>query len=192
MREKEIVDVKSIEAWRKWLEKHHLKKDAVRLVFYTKASGKVNFTWAEAVSVALCYGWIDSKKIKIDDHTSHQHFSKRKAKSTWSKINKDKVEQLIAAGHMSEAGLKSIEIAKQNGSWNSLDAVEELIIPKDLELAFRKNKKAKDYFLNLSKSKRKLMLYWLMSAKREETRAKRLGEIIASAGEGRMPGALGG
>ena len=144
------------------------------------------------MSVALCFGWIDSKIIKIDAHTTHQHFSKRKAKSTWSKINKDKVEQLIAAGLMAEAGYKSIEIAKQNGSWTSLDAVENLEVPTDLEQALRKNKKAEVNFSTLAKSKRKLLLYWLTSAKREETRAKRLKEIIGCVAEGRMPGALGG
>ena len=190
MQEKEIVDLASVAAWRKWLEKNHIKKDAVWLVYYTKASNKVNFTWSEAVSVALCFGWIDSKRIKIDEHTSHQHFSKRKAKSTWSKINKDKVEQLIAAGLMVEAGYKSIEIAKQNGSWTSLDDVENLVVPKDLEQALRKNQKAQAYFSTLAKSKRKLILYWLTSAKREETRTKRLTEIIMCAGEGRMPGQL--
>lgn len=187
MQEKEIVDLASIAAWRKWLEKNHEKKEAIWLVYYTKASGKVNFKWSEAVSEALCYGWIDSKVIKIDAHTTHQHFCKRKVKSTWSKINKDKVEQLIAAGLMAEAGYKSIEIAKQNGSWTSLDDVENLVVPKDLEQALRKNKKAQAYFSTLAKSKRKLILYWLTSAKREETRTKRLGEIISSAGEGKMP-----
>lgn len=183
----EVLDVSNLGAWRKWLEKHHAKKESVWLVFYNKASGKAKFSWGEAVSVALCFGWIDSKKIKIDADTSHQYFGKRKAKSTWSKINKDKIEQLIAEGLMMEAGFKSIELAKQNGSWSSLDAVEALEVPTDLERALNKSKKANNFFSSLSKSKRKLLLYWLSSAKREVTRNKRLAEIIKSAKEEKMP-----
>ena len=165
-------------AWRKWLEKNHKSKLSVWLVFYSKNSKKKSLTWREAVDAALCYGWIDSKKIKIDEDTSHQFFSKRKARSTWSKINKEKVGQLIAGGLMSEAGYKSIEIAKQNGSWTILDDVEELIIPKDLKAQLKGKPIAKDYLENLSRSAKKTILQWIVLAKRPETRQKRIAEIV--------------
>src|SRR5690606_20529328 len=118
---------------------------------------------------------------------THQFFSKRKAKSTWSKINKDKVERLVAEGLMTEAGLKAVEIAQQNGSWNALDEVEALLIPKDLEQALEEKAGAKDFFLRQSKSARKGMHYWVISAKRQETRAQRIEEIASLAALGRKP-----
>ena len=187
MNETEIFYPTSLTEWRKWLAKNHLSKQSVWLVFYAKSSKKPSITWSEAVDAALCFGWIDSKKIKIDNETSHQFFSKRKAQSTWSKINKEKVQQLIDGGLMTQAGLDSIEIAKQNGSWTILDEVEELIISKDLEKAFRKHKGSKDYFLSLSKSVRKMMLQWVVLAKRPETRQKRIDEITELAGQKKKP-----
>jgi uncharacterized protein YdeI (YjbR/CyaY-like superfamily) len=178
--QKEAVEVfypVSVQKWRKWLEDNHLSKQAVWVVFYNKKSEKKTISWSEAVDVALCYGWIDSKKIKIDDESSHQFFSKRKAQSTWSKINKEKIQLLIEKGLMSNAGLASIEIAKQNGSWTILDEVEELKVPQDLEEAFQKHEGSKDYYLSLSKSNRKAILQWIVLARRPETRQQRIDEI---------------
>lgn len=166
--------------WRLWLEKNHLKEQCVWIVFYNKNSLKKSITWSDAVEVALCFGWIDSKKIKIDNETSHQFFCKRKLKSTWSKINKEKVQILTEAGLMTPAGLKSIEIAKNNGSWTILDEVEELIIPPDLDAAFKKHKGARESFTNLSKSTKKMKLTSLVLAKRSETRQQRIDEILNS------------
>ena len=179
--ETEIFYPKSKTEWRKWLQENHISKQAVWLVYYKKKSEIESITWSEAVDEALCFGWIDSKRISIDKNISHQFFSKRKPKSTWSKINKNKVQEFIEKGLMTEAGLKCIEIAKQNGSWTILDEVDELIIPKDLEIEFDKNPISKDYFYNSSKSFKKIILYWLVSAKKTETRQKRITEIIESA-----------
>lgn len=183
----EIFYPMSLTDWQEWLEKNHLSSNAVWLVFYNKDSGKKSISWSESVDIALCFGWIDSKKIRIDEETSHQFFSKRKAKSTWSKINKEKVRLLIDNGLMTEAGHKSIEVAKQNGSWTILDDVEELIIPQDLKAELDRNLMAKDYFENLSKSVKKAILQWLVLAKRPETRQKRLTEIVESAGQKLKP-----
>lgn len=174
----EVFYPTSLTEWRKWLEENHLSKQAVWLVFYNKNSEKKSITWSNAVDEALCFGWIDSKKISIDKETSHQFFSKRKAKSTWSKINKDKVEKLIEQGLMTEAGFASIERAKQNGSWTLLDDVEALIIPQDLETEFTNKPTSKDFFLSLSKSARKAILQWLVLAGKTETRQKRITEIV--------------
>ncbi len=104
-----------------------------------------------------------------------------------SKINKAKVEKLIKAGKMSQAGFESIEKAKENGSWTILDEVEELIIPEDLEGAFSANKSSKDFFLSLSKSVRKAILYWLVTAKQQTTRQKRINEIAELAAQKLKP-----
>src|SRR5690606_84610 len=114
MQETEVFYPTSLIAWRKWLAKNHRSKNAVCLVFFVKSSEKSSITWSDAVDVALCFGWIDSKKIKVDEETSHQFFSKRKPQSTWSKINKEKVQRLIDKGLMTQAGFEVIEIAKQN------------------------------------------------------------------------------
>jgi uncharacterized protein YdeI (YjbR/CyaY-like superfamily) len=189
MPEKEIPIFypKKLAEWRKWLEKNHVSQRAVWVVFHSKKSELKSITWSEAVDVALCFGWIDSKKVKIDEETAHQFFSKRKPKSTWSKINKNKVEKLIEQGLMTEAGLRSIETAKQNDSWTILDEVEELIIPADLEAEFVNKPNSKDFFLSLSKSVRKIILAWLVFAKTTETRQKRINEIVESAQQNLKP-----
>lgn len=174
-------------AFRNWLQENHISKQAVWIVFHKKASKKESLSWSEAVDVALCFGWIDSKKIKINDETSHQFFSKRKEKSTWSKINKEKTNRLIANELMTDAGYKSIEIAKENGSWTILDEVEELIVPDDLEDAFKIHEGSKDYFSSLSKSSKKMILHWIVLAKRPETRQKRIAEIAESAAKQQKP-----
>lgn len=168
--------------WRQWLEKNHLSKQSVWLVYYTKTSNIPSLSWSEAVDEALCFGWIDSTKKTIDDVSFMQFFTKRKPKSNWSKINKEKAANLTEQGLMTEEGLVSIETAKQNGYWTILDEVEELIIPKDLEIAFEKYKGSKDYFLSLSKSARKIILSWIVLTKQKDTRQKRIDEVAESAG----------
>src|SRR4051812_15304126 len=93
--ETEVFYPENVTAWRKWLEKNHRSKSSVWFVAHNKSSAKPSVSWSDAVDVALCFGWIDSKKIKIDSETAHQFFSKRKAGGTWSKINKDKIERLV-------------------------------------------------------------------------------------------------
>lgn len=186
-KEIEIFYPVSLADWRKWLAKNHLSKQCVWLVCYNKNSSKKSITWSESVDVALCFGWIDSKKIKIDDQRTHQFFSKRKANSTWSKINKFKVAQLIEKGLMTEAGFKSIDIAKQNGSWTILDSVEELIIPEDLNTALKSKSEAREFFEGLSRSSKKAMLQWLVLARRPETRQKRVAEILECAAQKLKP-----
>jgi len=186
-KEIETVCPESRTDWRKWLEKNHQSKQSVWLVFYKKKSKKPTLTWSEAVDEALCFGWIDSVKKTIDTEKYKQYFSKRKAKSNWSKINNDKVEILIEQGLMKEEGYKSIEIAKENGSWIILDGVEELEIPEDLKEEFANYKGSMEYFNSLSKSAKKILLYWGISAKRNETREKRIIEIAENASKNQKP-----
>ena len=166
---------------------NHASEESVWLIYYNKASGQPSLTWSEAVDEALCFGWIDSVHRKRDKDSSIQFFSKRKAKSTWSRVNKNKIEVLIAEGKMTPAGLAVIEIAKKNGSWEILDAVEDLTIPEELQKAFNKNKKAEEFFHAQSKSIRKATLQWLIMAKRPETRANRINEIIERGNESMRP-----
>lgn len=173
--------------WRKWLKLNHKKKDAVWLIFYKKKSPNYNLSWSDSVDEALCFGWIDSIKKTIDTEKYKQYFSKRKAKSNWSKINKDKVKTLIDQGLMKEEGYKSIETAKENGSWKILDEVEELKIPDDLKEEFINYKGSMEYFGSLSKSAKKSLLYWVVSAKRKETRQKRILEIAENASRNLKP-----
>ena len=173
--------------WRKWLELNHKTKDAVWLIFYKQKSPKHNLSWSTSVDEALCFGWIDSTKRTIDDERYKQYFSKRKAKSNWSTINKNKVQCLIDQGLMQVPGYKSIEIAKENGSWTILDDVEALVVPQDLKAELANYKDAGAYFDSLSKSDKKILLYWVVSAKRSETRKKRILEIAKSAGQKSKP-----
>lgn len=190
MQEKEEIDTfyPSTQAdWRAWLQENHLSKQSVWLIYYKKKSKIPSISWSEAVDEALCFGWIDSTARPIDDEKYMQFFTKRKPNSVWSKINKDKVEKLIATGKMSQAGFESIEKAKQNGSWTILDEVEELIIPDDLEAAFQANEGSKDFFMSLSKSVRKAILQWLVLAKQQTTRQKRINEIAELAAQKLKP-----
>ncbi len=173
--------------WRKWLELNHKTKEAVWLIFYKKKSPNYNLSWSDSVDEALCFGWIDSTKRSIDSERYQQYFCKRKAKSNWSKVNKDKVKTLIEQGLMREEGYKSIEIAKENGSWTILDEVEALVIPEDLKVAFTNHQGATEYFDSLSKSAKKSLLYWIVSAKRKETRQKRILEIAENASKNLKP-----
>lgn len=186
-KELETYCPKSQADWRSWLNENHNSKQSVWLVYSTKKSTIPSLSWSEAVDEALCFGWIDSTRKTIDDSTFMQFFSKRKPKSNWSKINKVKVQQLIENGRMTKAGFESIEIAQQNGFWTILDEVEELLIPNDLEIAFTQHPGSKDYFLSLSKSVRKIMLSWIVLAKRQETRQKRIDEIVENAGQQLKP-----
>ncbi|HZY78452.1 MAG TPA: YdeI/OmpD-associated family protein [Cyclobacteriaceae bacterium] len=178
---------KSRNDWRNWLKKNHKKEDSVWLLYYKKKTNVTSLTWDDAVEEALCFGWIDSKRQPLDDEKFRQFFGKRKSTGTWSRINKNRVEKLIEAGLMAKAGLEVIEKAKENGSWSILDDVEELKTPDDLAKAFRKVKGSKKYFDSLTRSRKRLLLQWLVLAKREETRQKRINEIAVSAGKAQMP-----
>lgn len=164
--------------WRKWLAKNHRSSTGVWLVYHKKATGRASVSYAEAVEEALCFGWIDSKINPIDAHTYKQVFTPRKAGSNWSKLNKTRVEALVAAGKMTKAGLAKIEAAKKDGSWATLDAVESLAVPDDLQSALTANPPAADHFAAFSPSCRKAYLYWINGAKRPETRAKRITEAV--------------
>ena len=178
MTEKEIHYFKNSQEWRNWLHDNHHSSKGIELIFYRVNSEFESMRWEEAVQVAICYGWIDSTVRKLDDERRKQTFTPRKDKSVWSKLNKTYTEKLIKENLIHESGLRKIEIAKQNGSWESLDDVEHLIIPDDLLLALNKNQIALNNYNNFSPSYRKNYLYWLNQTKRQETRNIRIEQII--------------
>ncbi len=169
---------KNAEAWREWLADNHDKMQGVYLIFYAVSHPKESMRWEEAVKVALCYGWIDSTAKSLGDGKRRQYFTSRNPKSVWSALNKSHIESLIADGLMHPVGLETIEKAKENGSWFTLDDVEKGVIPADLQQAFDKHSPAYENYLNFAPSYRKSYLYWLNQAKREQTRQTRIAEII--------------
>ena len=178
--------------WREWLQDNHDRKQSVWLIYYKKKSNIPTIIYSEAVDEAHCFGWIDSKSKPLDENKFMQFFSQRKEKSVWSKVNKEKIERLVKEGLMTKAGYEIIDKAKQNGSWTILDEAEALIIPDDLDKEFRKRNNAKEYFLNLSRSDKRNILQWLVLAKRQETREKRITEIVELADKKQKPKQFGG
>lgn len=178
MTEKPLLYFKNAQEWRDWLHENHRVYTGVELIFYKVDSAFESMRWEEAVQVAICYGWIDSTVRKLDEHRRKQVFTPRKPKSVWSKVNKNYIEQLLRDGLIHKSGLAVIEIAKQNGSWESLDPIEDLKIPDDLQAAFDQNPLAANNYHNFSKTYRKSYLYWLHQAKRAETRKTRIDEIV--------------
>ncbi|WP_336834742.1 YdeI/OmpD-associated family protein [Sphingobacterium siyangense] len=185
--ERAIIYLNTKEEWRFWLENNHHIAQSIWVICNTKKSNLPVVNWTELVDEALCFGWIDSTRRPIDAYSFMQLFSRRKPNSTWSKINKEKVKKLIDANLMTPAGHEVIKIAQENGSWSILDSVEELIIPEDLDETFQYYAGSKDYFLGLSKSVKKMMLQWIVLAKRPDTRKKRIDEIVARAAEKDRP-----
>ena len=169
------------DAWRGWLEANHSTAAGVWLVYFKKTSGRARLDYDDAVEEALCFGWIDSVVNPVDELRYMQLFTPRKAKSGWSALNKRRVEKLLAKGMFHPAGLAKIEAAKRDGSWEKLDAVERLEIPPDLLKAFARAKAAQRNFLAMSPSMRKGMLARINEAKRPETRAARVKEVVARA-----------
>ncbi len=167
--------------WRTWLDKNHVTSPGVWFVYFKKHTGKARVNYEEAVEDALCFGWIDSLQRTLDHDRTKLLFTPRKAKSVWSMPNKERVERMIAEGFMTEAGMMKIEAAKKDGSWNALDASDNLIMPDDLAAALGKSETARTNFEAFSASARKAILYWLGTAKRTETRRTRIEKIVRMA-----------
>ncbi|OSZ79952.1 hypothetical protein CAP36_01415 [Chitinophagaceae bacterium IBVUCB2] len=186
---------KSRSEWRQWLKKNHSTSPGVWFTYFKKETGKPRVSYDEAVEEALCFGWIDSLPRKLDNERSMLKFTPRKPKSVWSKLNKTRIEKLIENKRMMAAGFASIELAKQNGSWDSLTASDNAAannqLPDDLNILFAKNKKAKENFQQFSLSVRKQFLSWIDSAKRPETRTTRLKQTVLMAKANTKPGLKG-
>jgi uncharacterized protein YdeI (YjbR/CyaY-like superfamily) len=175
--------------WREWLEKHHGSEKELWLIYYKKHCGKESIQYEEAVEEAICYGWIDSKVIRLDTERYMQRYTPRRRESNWSKSNKRRVDRLIENGQMTKAGLTVVEAAKQDGSWERLDDIEtKAVIPDDLAEALVESPIAMKFFHRLAPSHQKQYLWWLNGAKKLETRKNRLLSIIERCERGVKPG----
>lgn len=170
--------------WRTWLEHNHTSPDGVWLVTYKVASGKPRVEYAAAVEEALCFGWVDSKANKLDDERSLLWMAPRKTKSAWSGPNKERVARLTAAGLMTEAGLRMVELAQTSGTWDILTDPENLVVPDDLAAAFDSHPGSRAKWEAFSPSSRRAVLGWIALAKRQETRMARIEETAKLAARG--------
>lgn len=173
--------------WRAWLEANHAAAPGVWLVTYKKGSGRPHLSWDEVVEEALCFGWIDSRGNKVDAARTKLLVTPRKPGSAWSKINKGRIEQLLAEGLMTPAGQAKIDAAKADGTWTLIDEVEAMVVPPDLAAALAADPAAAAGWDAFAPSAKKPLLQWLVTAKRSETRAKRIVAVVAGAVAGRSP-----
>lgn len=164
--------------WYDWLLNNHDKEKGVYIIFYKLEMKIPTMRWGDAVKVAICFGWIDSTVKSLGNGKRRQYFCPRNPKSTWSALNKKYVDELTKACLIQESGNKMIVLAKSTGTWSAMDDVENGVIPNDLQQAFKNKKGAFQNYQNFAPGYRKSYLSWLHSAKREETRKKRIAQII--------------
>ncbi len=180
-----ILPFESKKKFANWLAKNHDKSVGLWLKIAKKATGISTVTYLEALDVALCYGWIDGQKGSFDEQYFLQKFTPRRPKSIWSKINVEKVAGLIASGEMKPSGLKAVEAAKQDGRWDAAYASQKnIVVPADFQSALNKNKKAKAFFETLTGSRRYSFLFRIETAKKAETREKRIRQFVEMLAKG--------
>jgi len=175
--------------WRYWLEKNHKQANEIWLIHYKKSSSKKNLNHFEAVEEAICFGWIDSKLKKIDEERFILRYSPRKAKSVWSKINKETAEKMICLDKMTDSGLEKIKQAKKHGYWNK--AYTNLIkekLPNDLKDELLKDKEVWYNFQNFANSYRNTYIGWVKNAKTKTTRKRRISEVVKRSLNNKKPG----
>ncbi|MEJ2560858.1 MAG: YdeI/OmpD-associated family protein [Anaerolineae bacterium] len=179
-----VIAFASREAWDVWLAEHHTSSDGLWLKIAKQGSDIASISYAGALEVALCYGWIDSQKAKFDAEHWLQRFTPRRPRGKWSKANRDKAEELIARGLMKPAGLQEVEQARADGRWEAAYAGQRsMTIPDDLRLALEKNERAREFFATLDSRNRYAILYRIQTARKPETRAQRIEKFIAMLGE---------
>ena len=175
-------------AWRRWLERHHTRPDGIWLVYTKKRAARPGaLVYDEAVEEALCFGWNDSKVLRHGDDHFRQWFSPRRPRSIWSALNKQRVEEVIAAGLMTPAGMAKVDAARADGSWSQYDDVDAGVVPDDLQAALDAAPGATEGFEGLTPSARKQVLFWVASAKRPETRRRRIERAAEAAARGEPP-----
>ena len=167
------------EKWRAWLKANHASEKEIWLIYYKKHTGKPRIPYDDAVEEALCFGWIDSTIKRIDEEKYAQKFTPRKEKSGWSELNRKRAEKMLKQGRMTEAGKTKIRAAKENGEWDkTMPAKRIFSMPLEFHKALSANKKAREYFKDLASSFKKQYIGWIATAKREETRKKRIKEAV--------------
>jgi len=179
--EADAVEITRLTQWRTWLRRHHGQPHGVWLVYPRTRNAKVGVTYDEMVDEAVCWGWIDSRPGRVDDERSKLYFAPRQQKSSWSAKNKLRAERLTREGRMQPPGRAAVDIAKSSGTWDALNAVETLKIPTDLRAAFRRAPGALANFRSFSRTNQRMILEWINTAKRPETRQRRLEETVEKA-----------
>jgi uncharacterized protein YdeI (YjbR/CyaY-like superfamily) len=184
------IYVRNRAEWRSWLAENHEKEgNGVWLVFLKRQTGRPSIEYEESVEEALCFGWIDSLIKKIDDEKYSRKFSPRKSESRWSESNRKRTEKIIEEGRMTDFGLAKIEAAKSSGNWKGVPRPQiNLEIPPDLSEALARNRKAKDFFDKLAPTYQKHFIAWIVTARRDETKAQRLKESMALLARGEKLG----
>ncbi|MGV9453088.1 YdeI/OmpD-associated family protein [Streptomyces sp. NPDC003635] len=181
----ETVAFESAEAFEAWLGENHALSPGIWLKLRKKAPGIVALDYAQALGVALCYGWIDGQKAKFDDQWWLQRFTPRTRRSKWSKVNRDKAAALIAQGRMRPPGQAEIDRAKADGRWEAAyDSAKTATVPDDLAAALAANPVAADFFRTLDGANRYAILYRIQEAKKAETRARRIEKYVAMLARG--------
>lgn len=174
-----MMSFRSPEEFREWLIENHESSEGIWLQFYKKGSGVVSITYAQALDEALCFGWIDGQLKKHDEKSYLHRFTPRRAKSIWSKINTQHTERLIREGRMAPAGYRQIELAKADGRWHAAyDSYKDAKPPEDFMKELAKNPTALEFFQGLSKANVYAIVFRLQTAKKPETRARRLQAIL--------------
>lgn len=175
-----IVPFESQRAWETWLAANHASSRGVWLKLAKKSAGVPSVTYPEALDVALCWGWIDGQKGSFDDAWWLQKFTPRGAKSVWSKVNREKVQALVDAGKMRPPGLAAVDSAKKDGRWDAAyDSPSKATVPEDLAAALAANPRAAAFFTTLNAANRYAILWRVHTAKKAETRAKRIADFVA-------------
>lgn len=178
-----VIPFASQAHWEQWLEQNHAVANGIWLQFYKKGSGIASVTYAEALDIALCYGWIDAQLKSIDELSYKQHFTPRRPKSIWSKRNIEHIARLTIEGRMKPAGLKEAETAKADGRWDqAYDSPANMTLPADFLLELQKDKNAFSFYESLTKANKYAIAWRIQTAKRPETREKRMKEILEMLG----------
>ena len=174
-----IIHFGTQQEWEDWLAQNHAEAKGVWLQFAKKDSGIPSINYQQAVEGALCYGWIDGQSKSFDDSYWLQRFTPRKPKSNWSRINREKVDALAAAGRMQPAGLKQVELAKADGRWEAAyDSPSKMNVPEDFQAELDKNPAAQEFFNTLNSANRYAVLYRIQTAKKPATRAERIRKLV--------------
>ncbi|MEX2623168.1 MAG: YdeI/OmpD-associated family protein [Acidimicrobiia bacterium] len=180
----ERVLIETVDQWADWLEANHDRDSGIWLVYWKRTTGKPSIGYEDAVIEALRFGWVDSKGSRLDDDRSMLWFSPRRRGSGWARPNKVRIDMLEREGRMAPAGRRVVEAAKADGTWQLLDAVEDLIIPDDLMAAFAANPGSSAYWEAFPRSVKRSILEWIVRAKKEETRSRRVNETATMAARG--------
>jgi uncharacterized protein YdeI (YjbR/CyaY-like superfamily) len=180
----EAIHLETVDQWHAWLEEHHRRREGVWLVGWKPRTGKPAIPYEEAIEEALCFGWVDSTYQSLDDERGMLWWSPRRKGSVWARSNKERVARLEAEGRMTDAGRAAVERARADGSWTILEAIDDLVVPDDLRLALAARHGALDRWESMSPTTRRAILFGIITAKKPETRRRRVEEAAETVARG--------